>query len=102
MIPIYMGAAISNTHILEDRNNDPKSYEPATESALGEKWDMAMNYQLDVIRQHQIFGDLVVLQEGGYSFDKSLGIQDEVQWRRQCAVVQSQVSIWRKSLTRRH
>jgi len=35
-------------------------------------------------------------------FAKSLGIQDQARWSRQCAAVQGQASLWRKSPNRRH
>jgi len=64
MIPIYAAAAISNNHDHEDGIDDPKSYKAATESPLAEKWDTAMKAELDVIGQHQVFGDFVELPEG--------------------------------------
>jgi len=62
MIPIYTAAAIS--HDYEDGIDDPMNYKAATESPLGEQWDMAMNEEFDAIGQHQVFGDFMVLPEG--------------------------------------
>jgi len=62
MIPIYAAAVISDDH--EDGIDDPKSYKAATESPLADKWDTAMKEELDVIGQHQVFGDFVELPEG--------------------------------------
>ena len=63
-IRTYAVDAISNTHNHEDGIADPKSYKAATESLLTKKWDMAMKEELDVIGQHQVFGDFVELPEG--------------------------------------
>jgi len=63
MIPIYTDAAISNNHDLEDGIDDPKSYRAATESLPAKKWDMVMKEELNVIGQHQVFGDFVELPE---------------------------------------
>jgi hypothetical protein len=57
IIPIYAAASIPDNN--EDGINDPKSYKAATESPLADKCDMAMTAQIDVIGQHQVFGDFV-------------------------------------------
>jgi hypothetical protein len=62
MIPIHAVAEISDNH--EDGIDDPKCYKAVTESPLAEKWDTAMKVKLDVIGQHQVFGDFVELPEG--------------------------------------
>jgi len=67
MIPIYAAAAISNNHHQEDRLDDPKCYEAATESPLADKWDTVMTAELDAIGQHRVFGDVVELPEGRYA-----------------------------------
>jgi len=61
MTPIYAAAAISDHH---KDGIDPKSYQAATESPLADKWDTAMEEELDAIGQHQVFGDFVELPEG--------------------------------------
>jgi len=99
MIPIYAAAAISDNH--KDAI-DPKSYKAATESPLAEKWDTAMKDELDAIGQHQVFGDFGGASRREKGFAKSLGMDDQARWSRQCAAVQGQASLWRKSPDRRH
>jgi len=60
-IPIYVAAAISDEY---PDGIDPKSYKTATESPLAEKWDTAMEDELDAIGLHHVFGDFVELPEG--------------------------------------
>jgi len=62
MIPIYAAAVISDSH--EDGINDPNSYKAAMKSPFANKCDMAMKEDLDVIGQHQVFGDFMELLEG--------------------------------------
>jgi hypothetical protein len=61
MIPIYTAAAMSNNHYHEDGVDNPESFKAATKSPLADKWDTAMNAELDAIGPHQVFGDVVEL-----------------------------------------
>jgi len=64
VIRIHAAAAISYDHDHEVGIDDPMSYKAATESPLAEKWDMAMNEELDATGYHQVCGYFVELPEG--------------------------------------
>jgi hypothetical protein len=59
MMRISTVAAISDNNDHDDGIDDPKSSKSATKSVLPEKWDMAMNEEVDAISQHQVLGDFV-------------------------------------------
>jgi hypothetical protein len=62
MIPIYTAAAISDNH--QDGIHHLTYYNAATEAPLANRWDLALEHELDVIGQHQVFGDFVELLDG--------------------------------------
>jgi len=95
MIRIYPAAAISGNH--EDAIN-PKCYNAATRQKMGYGNERRVRCNWSASSLWRFCG--ASGREKGFA--KSLGIQNEARWSRQCAAVQRQVSLWRKSPNRRH